>query len=111
MFDNVEAKELAEEFYRVATNAAQVIQNVLYSNGCGYSTDYSLRKKGISIHFMFRNEVDYSILFPWEYIDDPAKIADYYNRFKEFTKDASVIPEIERMGEQFEEQELKKLGH
>ncbi len=101
--------ELANEFYGMAHDAAMNVMDNLRQEGCGYRMDYAYHNKGICVHFMFRGEVEYTLIVPWNYVQDDNKIRDYYNRFKVLAESARCIPDVEQVADSFIEQELEKL--
>lgn len=102
-------KQLASEFYGMAHDATMNIMDIFVEEDCKYGMDHTLNKHGINIHFMFRNECDYSLLVPWAYVNDDKLIRDYYIRFKNYTKDSDSICDTDRMANAFSQLELDKL--
>jgi hypothetical protein len=104
------SKELATEFYGMAHDAAMNTMDIIQQEStCRMGMEHSYQKTGIRIDFMFRNEVDYSLLVPWEYVQDDDKLRDYYKRFLVLSKEARTIPDVDRIAEVFSDQELNNL--
>lgn len=102
-------KQIATEFYGMAYNAAMNIMDIFTQEDCKYIMDHYHDKNGITIHFMFRNECDYSLLVPWEYVKDDNKIRDYYIRFKNYSHKAITVCDVDRMADDFAQLELNNL--
>lgn len=102
-------KQLATDFYGMAEAAAMNIMDIFAQEDCKYVMDHSHNRHGISIHFMFRGELDFSLLVPWEYVKDDILIRDYYIRFKNYSKEAITICDVDRMADAFSQLELDMI--
>ena len=101
---------LKDEFKSRVDEATKLIKQTLREENCSYDMNSHVQfKKGISIDFMFRNELDYSLVIPWEYVEDKNQILIYFLRFKHATENAKCIPEVERIADKFIDEELKQL--
>jgi len=88
-------KQLADEFYGMAHDAAMNVMDIIQQEStCRIDMEHSYNEKGIHIDFMFRGEIDYSLIVPWEYLDDDWKIRTYYLRFKVSCINCKSITEI-----------------
>jgi hypothetical protein len=105
-------KELSVKFFGKAHDASMNIMDIIAQENNWYlDMDSSYNKKGISIDFIFRGETDYSLIFPWEYLEDDNKIRDYYLRFKSKCTLCKSITDIERIANTFIDEELQIINN
>jgi hypothetical protein len=102
--------ELLRECNKAIEKSMSLVKNCIHAEGCGYNLDtsYSHIKIGIFVHFMFRNEADYSLFVPWEYCNSIHSVRDYYKRFK-LQSDNVHLSEMGSFSESFADTELLEI--
>ena len=106
----IKLKDVAYQFHTTAHEAACNIKKLIVKAGCGYRLESHHNKNGIVIEFVFRGETDYTLLIPWDYVEDNDKIQDYYERFQAYIKDTHTIPEIDRLSHNFSTLEINTIN-
>ena len=101
---------LAKQFYARTDEAGSAIINHISQLTSGYRLSSRPLEKGLEIEFIFRGETDYTLMFPYTYIEDQEKIRNYYKQFLYLIKDVGCISDIQLISDNFSEQELSKIS-
>ena len=101
---------LAKQFYERTDEAGSAIINHISQLISGYRLSSRPLEKGLEIEFIFRGETDYTLMFPYEYIETQENIETYYKQFKYIIKDVKCISDIQPLADAFFYYELSKIS-
>jgi hypothetical protein len=104
-------KEQAAQLNKAIEEAESDICDIIRQEGCGYKPwAHCILSKGIVIDFPFRGETDYTLIIPWDYVQDPDKIREYYKRFLIAIRPIHYIGGIQERSDEFYYNEMSKLS-